>query len=190
MNVKEDNSTIELFKDNLKKIRKLNHLTQAKFADIMGLSRVYINELENGRRNPSFQCVFIASAKLQMPPPLLTSANTLYVLKQYPQLNDTKKPNSPFKNNENNFHIDDATDQEIDTITAIEEKHINKLIGQNVSIMRKKRSLTQEELSKISGVSRSYISDIENGKRAPTLKIIDSLAHGLNCLGCDLFEVS
>ncbi|HFM7538654.1 TPA: helix-turn-helix domain-containing protein, partial [Enterococcus faecium] len=39
--------------------------------------------------------------------------------------------------------------------------------GDNLRLLRKKRGLTQNELSKIVGISRSYYSDIENGRVLP-----------------------
>lgn len=41
-----------------------------------------------------------------------------------------------------------------------------KKIGLNIMLHRKKRGMTQEELSELSGVSRCRISDIERGKQA------------------------
>jgi len=45
---------------------------------------------------------------------------------------------------------------------------------------RKKRRLTQFELSKKSGLSRQTISLFESGKRVPTLLSLFHLAKGLN----------
>lgn len=44
---------------------------------------------------------------------------------------------------------------------------------------RKAKGLTIEELSDLSGVSRSYISEIEIGKKMPTLPILCLLAGSL-----------
>lgn len=42
----------------------------------------------------------------------------------------------------------------------------------NLRLLRKKRGLTQNELSKIVGISRSYYSDIENGRVLPSGRIL------------------
>lgn len=44
---------------------------------------------------------------------------------------------------------------------------------------RKKNKLTSEKLAELCGVSRSYITLIENGKRLPGRKIIPKLAIAL-----------
>lgn len=44
--------------------------------------------------------------------------------------------------------------------------------GDNLRLLRKKRGLTQNELSKILGISRSYYSDIENGRLLPSSRIL------------------
>lgn len=53
-------------------------------------------------------------------------------------------------------------------------------LGKKLRHLRKIRSLTAEELSKLSGVSRSYILLIETGKRKEVSnKILDKLAKAL-----------
>lgn len=55
-----------------------------------------------------------------------------------------------------------------------------KLVGDNVSRIRKERGLTQEGLSEISGLSQQYISGLERGKRNPTIVTIFEIAQALN----------
>lgn len=52
--------------------------------------------------------------------------------------------------------------------------------GNRVKVERKKNSLSAESLAALCGVSRSYITLIENGKRLPGRKIIPKLAQALN----------
>lgn len=51
----------------------------------------------------------------------------------------------------------------------------NKLLS-----IRKSKELTMVKLSKESGLSQSYISQLENNKKYPTLEAINSLAKGLS----------
>ena len=51
--------------------------------------------------------------------------------------------------------------------------------GENLREERKKLGLTVEDFSKNCGVSRSYITLIENGKRAPGKKILAKIAQAL-----------
>ena len=53
------------------------------------------------------------------------------------------------------------------------------LIGGNIKQLRLERGLSQAELSRKSRVSRSCISDIENGKVNTTLEMIKRIADGL-----------
>lgn len=49
------------------------------------------------------------------------------------------------------------------------------------------RALSQEDLSKLSGLSRNTISNIENGVFSPTLKNAYMLAIALDCDVYDIF---
>ncbi len=53
-------------------------------------------------------------------------------------------------------------------------------IGDTIKKMRKKNGMTQEDLSKVSGVTQTYISQIESGRRKPTLKILELLCDSIN----------
>lgn len=54
--------------------------------------------------------------------------------------------------------------------------------------LRMKKGLSLNALERISGVSRSQINNIENGKQSPTLHTLELIAHGLDCKVKDLFE--
>lgn len=45
--------------------------------------------------------------------------------------------------------------------------------------LRKERGLTQTKLAKLSGVSQTYISDLEANKKKPTVPIVRKLAAAL-----------
>ncbi len=54
--------------------------------------------------------------------------------------------------------------------------------------IRKQKNLSQKELSKKSGISESYISQLESGSHDnPGRKVICSLAKALECTLNDLF---
>lgn len=53
-------------------------------------------------------------------------------------------------------------------------------LGKRLSAERKKNNLSAEALAKACGVSRSYITLIENGKRLPGKKILPKIALALN----------
>ena len=51
--------------------------------------------------------------------------------------------------------------------------------GGNVKRLRKEAGLSQETLALEAGVTRSYMSDIEAGRRNPTLMIVERIAGAL-----------
>lgn len=60
-------------------------------------------------------------------------------------------------------------------------KKINslELLKQNIKKYRLSKNLTQEKLSEISGISSDYLSEIERGKRIPSLKRLLLIAEAL-----------
>lgn len=61
-------------------------------------------------------------------------------------------------------------------------------LGKRVQLLRKEAGLTQEGLEDITGLHRSYISDIERGVRNPSLKNISRLAKALKVKVSDLTD--
>jgi len=59
-------------------------------------------------------------------------------------------------------------------------------LGKNVSELRNKKELTQEQLAERSGLDPSYISGIERGVRNPSFKSLVSLASGLGITVSDV----
>lgn len=60
------------------------------------------------------------------------------------------------------------------------------LIGRNVRRIRLEKGLTQDEFAHRSGFSQQYISDLERGRRNPTLVSLFELAQALGCGHADL----
>lgn len=54
-----------------------------------------------------------------------------------------------------------------------------KRIGKRLTILRQERGLTAERLAYENGVSKGYLSDIENGKKLPSLKMLEKIAKAL-----------
>lgn len=52
-------------------------------------------------------------------------------------------------------------------------------IGDNIKKIRKEKKLTQQQLAKEMGISRSYLSDVENNRYNPSIKTLISLANKL-----------
>lgn len=63
------------------------------------------------------------------------------------------------------------------------------VIGKNIKILREKKGLSKKKLSELSGVSVSYISELENLKKnSPSIEIIDKLANALDVTKGDLLK--
>lgn len=57
---------------------------------------------------------------------------------------------------------------------------LGKIIARNLNELRMERNLTLGQLSKISGISKAMLSDIEKGDSNPTINTIWKIANGLN----------
>lgn len=53
-------------------------------------------------------------------------------------------------------------------------------VGNTIKQIRKQRNLTQQQLADELKLSRSYLSDIENGRKQPSIKTTQALADKLN----------
>ena len=54
-----------------------------------------------------------------------------------------------------------------------------KRIGKNISKHRRNRNMTSEQLAYENGISKGYMSDVENGKKIPSVKMLDKIAKAL-----------
>ena len=61
-------------------------------------------------------------------------------------------------------------------------------LGKNVSDLRSKKELTQEQLAELSGLDPSYISGIERGVRNPSVLSLVRLATGFNSTVSEVCE--
>lgn len=56
-------------------------------------------------------------------------------------------------------------------------------LGKRIAYLRKKKKMSQLDLSIESEINKNYISDLERGRRNPSLMIISKIS---NALGCDM----
>ena len=71
---------------------------------------------------------------------------------------------------------------------TLEMPHEAKKLGDNLKRIRTDKGLSQADIAKSLGVSRGFVSNIENGKRNPTLSTISRLAEALNVSTEELFK--
>jgi transcriptional regulator with XRE-family HTH domain len=53
-------------------------------------------------------------------------------------------------------------------------------LGNRVRSLRKREQWTQVELAEMLGIDRSYLSEIETGKKDPSLRVLKTIADGFN----------
>lgn len=53
---------------------------------------------------------------------------------------------------------------------------IRARLGQNVRRLREERGWSQEDYADRAGIHRTYVSDIERGRRNPTITVVEKLA--------------
>ena len=58
--------------------------------------------------------------------------------------------------------------------------NIKKKIGYKVNKIRIEKGFSQAHLAELSGLDRTYITDIEKGKRNISILVLEKLAKGLN----------
>lgn len=61
-------------------------------------------------------------------------------------------------------------------------------MNNNIWKARTEKKFTLEKLSKMSGIGRSTINDLENGKRSPTFLQLECIAEVLEVSICELME--
>ena len=63
---------------------------------------------------------------------------------------------------------------------------MRRLVGRNLSRIRRSKGLTQEQLEELSGFSQQYLSGLERGRRNPTIVTLYELAQALGVSHLDL----
>ncbi|WLA95911.1 helix-turn-helix domain-containing protein [Bradyrhizobium elkanii] len=63
---------------------------------------------------------------------------------------------------------------------------MRKLVGRNFARLRKQKRFTQEKFAEVSGFTQQYISDLERGRRNPTVVTLFELACTLGVSHVDL----
>lgn len=61
-------------------------------------------------------------------------------------------------------------------------------LSERLYYWRNQKNMSVYKLSKLSGVSENHIRNIENGKKQPTIKILQALTDGLNITLSEFFN--
>lgn len=65
---------------------------------------------------------------------------------------------------------------------------MRRLVGRNFARLRHEKGLTQEQVAERSGLSQQYLSDLERGRRNPTIITLYELALALGVSHVALVE--
>ena len=65
---------------------------------------------------------------------------------------------------------------------------ISAKLGDNIKRIRTRKKMSQGDIARALDVDRGYISNIENGKKNPTLATIKKLADALNISADELLK--
>ena len=63
---------------------------------------------------------------------------------------------------------------------------MRRLVGLNFARLRREKGFTQEHFAEVSGFTQQYVSDLERGKRNPTVVTLFHLASALGVKPFDL----
>ncbi|MBE7058005.1 MAG: helix-turn-helix transcriptional regulator [Ruminococcaceae bacterium] len=61
-------------------------------------------------------------------------------------------------------------------------------VGKRITFLREKKGITVNKLANLSGVSQSYLRDIELGKKQPTVEYLEYICYGLDISLKDFFD--
>lgn len=62
-------------------------------------------------------------------------------------------------------------------------------VGKRIQYLRQQRQITVNRLATLSGVSQSYLRDIELGKKQPTVEYLEYICGGLSVSLAEFFDV-
>ncbi len=65
---------------------------------------------------------------------------------------------------------------------------VNEQLGMRIRYLRKNKGLSIEDLALDADINRNYLSDLERGRRNPTLLILEAIANSLDVDLSELFK--
>ncbi len=63
-------------------------------------------------------------------------------------------------------------------------------VGTRLKELRNRKKITQEQLYRISGIDRTYISDVENGRRNISIETLETILNGLEVSLATFFSIA
>ncbi|HFE3942769.1 TPA: helix-turn-helix domain-containing protein, partial [Enterococcus faecium] len=168
--------------NNIKNIRKSKNMTQTDFAELMGLSRSYIGDLENNRSNPSIKTLEAIARALDVPiVALINDSSTDNIVEPYESLTAEnillKQENEELK-----YEVESLRKRLYEIQQVVNqgaEKMIPNLkdVSKRIKYIRKKLGMTMEQFgSHLSNSPKSTIATWESGRNIPSQKKLQLIA--------------
>jgi transcriptional regulator with XRE-family HTH domain len=66
--------------------------------------------------------------------------------------------------------------------------NLNSKLGKRIRALRADKGWSQVEMADLLGINRGYLSELETGKRDPSLSILKTIAEGLSVTLSELFK--
>nr|DAY85717.1 MAG TPA: Helix-turn-helix XRE-family like protein [Caudoviricetes sp.] len=145
--------------ENIIYFRKKRHLSQCELAKLMGVSQNAVYGWENNKRKPSIDILKKMSEILRI---------TLY---------DIVEGNKPIEKSTCNIFPGIK-------VPAIDGKIS---IGDNIKFLRKRKNMTQKQLSEATGIAVITIQEYEAGKYEPKIDFLYKLGKALDC---DIYKLA
>lgn len=103
-------------------------------------------------------------------------------MEEFGDLFEPKASKGVVSNWENNYNL--PNNERLKRIAELGRISIEELmqetsslkIGDRIKELRKEKGFTQNELAEFSGLSRSYLSDVENSRKNPSVETVEKLA--------------
>ncbi|MBE6126406.1 MAG: helix-turn-helix transcriptional regulator [Erysipelotrichaceae bacterium] len=68
------------------------------------------------------------------------------------------------------------------------KQYIAFALGKRIAYLRKQKGWTQLQFSLETGIAKSYVCELESGKRNPHLLVLEKVCDGLGITFSELFE--
>lgn len=70
----------------------------------------------------------------------------------------------------------------------VSETHVLKLLADRIKFLRRAKDWSQEQLAERAAIQRSYLADLERGRRNPSVRTLVKVANALGIAVSALFD--
>ncbi|PAX52173.1 helix-turn-helix domain-containing protein [Brunnivagina elsteri] len=71
----------------------------------------------------------------------------------------------------------------------MQTSQLDKILGQKIQYLRTNKGWSQEYLAEITGLHRTYISQLERGLKSPSVRVLSHITHALNITMSEFLRV-